>query len=438
MLSWTFCLPKEYTMTNQLSQSHDHDDGDIFMPGEGESLAAPFFELSRLMVVAIDSAQDNKLVWKAQDAPNGVWGETWTPISKEAYQVLATGSTVDGRVAIVAETSGSAEIHYIDEAIENPPGEARWNPPVNLGLPDGVAGMVRLVMARDAGGRIEVFGVDGQTGGVWWIFQNPPKIVEKTEEVIPPGQTEPITVHAMVQEPPDQPWSVWQKLNGVEAGDLSLANNADGRIVLVATTLQPANKQVHVTQQKSAKALSPSDWTGWERVDTPSSGQTNSQPVVALDPEGVVNIFMVGAHTQAVQLRQAKPGSLTWATWISPGMTGSPLANLACGLQGNGNLILFAVDVNEVLHTNYQPSALTQHWSGWRRSAVAPGFGILATDYNADGVLSFFTTNTKDDSLHMLTQADLDSTCWDAGFTRLAAGGMFTYGVVRDLTPPAV
>ena len=62
----------------------------------------------------------------------------------------------------------------------------------------------------------------------------------------------------------------------------------------------------------------------------------------------------------------------------------------------------------------------------------------MATDYNADGVLSFFTTNTKDDSLHMLTQADLDSTSWDAGFTLLATGGMFTYGVVRDLTPPAV
>jgi hypothetical protein len=424
-------------MTNQHSQTHDHKDDDVYMPGEGKALSAPFFELSRLMIVAIDSGQGNKLVWKAQGAPNGNWGDAWTPFSKTAYRILGTGCTIDGRVAVVAETVGSAEVHYIDEAVENPPGEERWSAPVNLGHPAGTSGLVQLVMARDAGGRIEVFGVDGQTGGVWWIFQNPPKMVEKTEEVIPPGQTKPVKVHVMVPEPPDQPWSAWQQIPGVEAEGLSLTNNADGRIAIVATGRQPANKQVFVIQQKTAKALSPSDWTAWERIDTPASGTTDTQPVMALDTEGVVNIFMVGANTQVVQLRQTKPGALTWATWIRPGMTESPLVNLACGLQGNGNLILFAVDVNEVLHSNYQTSPLTQHWSGWRRSAIAPGFGILATDYNADGVLSFFTTNTKDDSLHMLTQADLDSTSWDAGFTLLANAGMFTYGVVRDLTPPA-
>ena len=139
-------------MTNELSQTHLHEDDDVFMPGEGEALAAPFFELSRLMVVAIDSAQDNNLVWKAQDAPNGVWSGSWTPISNAAYRVLGTGCTIDGRVALVAQTSENPEIHYIDEAIKNPPGEERWNAPVNLGLPAGTAGLVQLVMARDAGG----------------------------------------------------------------------------------------------------------------------------------------------------------------------------------------------------------------------------------------------------------------------------------------------
>lgn len=424
-------------MTNEVSRIRAAVDEDVFMPGQGETLAPPFFELSRLMVIAIDSTQDNWLVWKAQDAPNGIWAETWNPISKEAYQLLATGCTVDGRVALVAETAGTPEIHYIDEAAENPPGEQGWNPAVNLGLPDGVFGMRRLVMARDASGRIEVFGVDHQSGGVWWIYQNPPKIVEKTEEVIPPGQTKPVKVHIMVPEPPDQPWSAWQNLNGVEAADLSLANNADGRIVLVATTLQATDSQVFVTQQKTAKALSPSDWTGWDSVYDPSSGLTDSQPVVALDTEGTVNIFMIGTYTQVAQLRQTEPGALTWGTWIRPGMTESPLVSLACGLQGNGNLILFAVDDKNVVHSNYQSMPLTQHWSGWHRSALAPGPGVLETDYNADGVLSFFTTDSKDGSLHILKQAVLDSTAWDAGFTLLAKGGIAAYGVVRDLTPPS-
>ncbi|PHR19002.1 MAG: hypothetical protein COA37_18800 [Hoeflea sp.] len=424
-------------MTNDVSRIYEAEDNGVFMPGESEPLAPPFFELSRLMVIAIDNSQDNRLVWKAQDAPNGSWGESWTVFSKEAYQVLATGCTGDGRVALVAEASANPAVHYIDEAIENPPGEERWNAPVDLGLPDGCTGLVQLVMGRDADGRIEVFGVDGQSGAVWWIFENPPKIVEKTEEVVPPGQTKPVSVHVMVPEPPDQPWSEWQNLAGVEAGGLSLANNADGRIVLVATSQQPTDKQVSVIQQKTARAMSPSDWTDWERVDTSSSGQTSSQPVMALDTDGTVNIFMIGSHRQVVQLRQKVPGSLSWGIWISPGMTENPLVSLVCGLQGNGNLIVFAVDDRQVLFSNYQSSPLTQHWSGWRRSAYAPGVGLLATDYNADGVVSFFTSNSKDGSLHMLTQATLDSTAWDAGFSQLASGGMVIYGVVRDLTPPA-
>ena len=423
-------------MTNELSQMHGYDDEGVFMPGDGKELPAPFFELSRLMVVAIDSTQDNKLVWKAQDRPNGVWGESWTPISTTAYRVLGTGCTLDGRVAMVAQTAENPEIQYIDEATDNPPGAQRWNAPVNLGLPPGTAGLVQLAMARDAGGRIEVFGVDGQTGGVWWIFQNPPKMVEKTEEVIPPGQSQPVKVHVMVPEPPVQPWSDWQKLDGAEAGRLSLANNADGRIVLVATSLEPTNKQVLVTQQKTANALAPSDWSGWERIDNASSGSTDGQPVVTLDAEGSVNIFMVGANAQIVQLRQTKPGALTWGTWICPGMIDSAIVNLASGLQGDGDLMLLAVDENKALYTNYEASALTQHWSGWRKSAIAPGFGLLAADYNSDGVVSFFTTDSQTDSMYMLTQADLDSTSWDAGFTALASGGIFTYGVVRDLTPP--
>ena len=38
-----------------------------------------FFELSRLMVVAIQ-ASNGALVYKAQTKPNGPWGANWAPI----------------------------------------------------------------------------------------------------------------------------------------------------------------------------------------------------------------------------------------------------------------------------------------------------------------------------------------------------------------------
>lgn len=416
--------------TDAISSQDDNN------PAVVDASPPPFFELSRLMVVAIDSDQDNKLVWKAQEEPNGIWGGAWTPINDNAYLLLGTGSTTDGRVAMVAQTRENQTVHYIDEAEQGPNGEQRWNAPVDLGLPDGNTPFVQLVMTRDADGRIEIFGVDGQAGKTWWIYQNPPKIVEKTEKIIPPGQTEPIEVHVMVPEPPDKPWSDWQSLPGVGAGRLSIGNNADGRIVLVATGQEPDGKLVYVTQQKVAKALAPDDWTEWTRIDTPVTGPAADQPSVALDSDGTVNIFMVCQYAQIAQLRQSTPGALSWGSWIRPGMTDKNLVNQTSAIDGDGHLILLAVDEDQGLQANFQESALFQVWTGWRKIGVTPGFGLLGTDYNADGRVSFFITNNKNNSLHMLTQSVLNSTSWDAGFSLLADQGLFTYGVVRDLTPP--
>lgn len=410
-----------------------------YADGDNNPAAPPFFELSRLMVVAIDSNKDNQLVWNAQTGPDAPWGAEWTSINTNAYITLATGSTTDGRVAMVAQTRDAPQtMQYIDEAPQGPNNEERWNSPFDLGMPQGVAGLISPVMTRDADGRIEVFAVDGQSGTVWWIYQNPPKLVEKTEEITPPGQKIPVTVHVLVPEAPDQPWSDWQKLSGMEAGELSLANNADGRIVLIATDTSPDQKTVSVIQQKTGRALSASDWTAWERIDNPSSGPSSGQPVAALDAHGAINIFMVSDYNQITQLRQTSPGALTWDNWIRPGMLDVDIVNCTTGLDGNGNLILFGVDTKNGVHANYQTSPLFQDWSGWRKIAIAPGTGLLGTDYGAFGEITFFLSDHSNDSLHMISQPVIGATSWQATFSLLATGGLFTYGVVRDLTPPGV
>ena len=409
-----------------------------YLPAAGaEREETPFAELSRLMVVAIDPDRDDRLCWNAQTAPNGPWGTAWTPVSDTAYILLGTGATMDGRVAMVAQTEASPPaVHYIDEAPQGPGGSERWNAPINLGMPDGAAGFVQLAMTRDTDGRIEVFGVDEADGNVWWIHRNPPKIVDRTEKVTPPGSTTPITVHVKVAEPPDEPWSAWIPLPGQHVSRLTAASNADGRVVLIATGQDPKARAVHVNQQKAGTARSAADWTGWTRIDDAMSGTAGSQPTAALDRQGAVNIFMVGALAEVAYIRQHPPGGTGWTGWARPGMTGEVLSNVTAGLNGDGEIVLAAVGEQSQLFMNMQFDARFQQWTGWQRVARLPGFGEIAMDYNADGRLSFFGSNSRAGDLFLLSQVARDSTGWDAGFTVLADGGIGSYGVVRDLTPP--
>ncbi|WP_349362433.1 MAG: hypothetical protein ABL307_08575 [Roseitalea porphyridii] len=410
---------------------------EAFLPdGETDETETPFAELSRLMVVAIDSGQDDKLVWTAQTGPNGPWSGTWATISDTAYLVMATGVTTDGRVAIAAQTATDPAVHYIDEAPQGPGGAERWNAPVDLGLPEGVDGLVQLVMTRDAGGRIEIFGVDGTDGTVWFIYQNPDRIVDKTEQIIPPGQSEPVTVHVKVPEPPEQPWSAWQALTGDGIGRLTIVNNADGRIMLVATGSNPDATPVYVNQQTQPVALTAAQWSGWTRIDDAASGTAGSQPAAVLDREGAVNIFMVGDLAQVVQIRQDPPGGKQWSAWARPGMTGTVMFNVTAAFDGNGLIVLAGIGEHGELFTNLQVDALRQQWLGWQQVGKVPGFGLLMMDYNADGRLALFQSDSRARSLSFVDQYTVDSTSWNAGFTQLAAEGIVTYGVVRDLTPP--
>lgn len=412
---------------------------DAVLPGDGDPEITPFAELSRLMVIGIDVNQGNKLLWTAQTEPNGPWSGKWAAINDTAYIVLGTGSTTDGRVALAAQTKDAPlAVHYIDEAPQGPDGQERWNAPVNLGMPDGLAGFHQLAMTRDADGRIEIFGVDDSGGNVWWIYQNPPKIVEKTEKIIPPGQTEPIEVHVMVPEPPDKPWSDWTPLPGQHVSRMTVTNNADGRVMLIAMGQDPQDRAVYVSQQKTGKALTAADWTGWVRIDNAMSGGAGSVPTAALDRQGAVNIFMVGSLAEVVQIRQDPPGGESWSEWVRPGMTGGVIFNVVAAIDGDDHIALMSVGEHEELYFNQQIDSLFQQWTGWQQVGKVPGFGLAGMDYNADGALTFFQSNSRENSLYYVDQFTIDSTSWSAGWAMLVDNGIFTYGVVRDLTPPGM
>ncbi|RUZ51210.1 hypothetical protein EN947_40035, partial [Mesorhizobium sp. M7A.F.Ca.US.003.02.2.1] len=132
---------------------------------------ASFFELSRLMVVGIDSAK-GQLIQKAQDAPNGSWPAAWSFIAPGGWVIMTAGLTRDGRVAVVAQPSGTTNLSFITEDANQIGPVEKWTAPMSIGTPPGATSYQKLSMARDADGRIEVFVTDNQ-GRIWWIYQNP-------------------------------------------------------------------------------------------------------------------------------------------------------------------------------------------------------------------------------------------------------------------------
>ena len=398
----------------------------------------PFFERSRLMVVAVQA--NGQLVCKGQTKPNGPWEANWTPIDTvHSFGPMTAGITGDGRVAVVAQTASVSGVFFIDE--QQNALNVGWNPPVDLGRPPGVAAFYTFAMAYDADGRLEVFGLDNSTlspggGRIWWKYQNPNRIVQKTIQVTPPGTKTPITVTVNETEPPATPWSDWYQLPG-GLSNLIAKRNADGRLTLFGINLQG---HVYRNDQKNVPALQPSDWTGFVQIDTaigPCSAMT-----ATLDNFGALNLFVINqGSNQLLHCWQSPPTSATWTAWTTPGYIVPGVQALASGIDGDGHIVLAATDKNLVHYTSHQWSASTQQWSGWIPFSSTSHPPRLALDYNADGRLSLFSHWLLSNAppyggLWVVSQMKVDSTEWEFGWTELAKGDIVQYVVVRDLTPP--
>src|ERR1041384_8073018 len=122
-----------------------------------------FFELSRLMVVAIKGGMDGQLVSRAQTKPNGPWESSWKPVEKtQTFTAMAAGLTGDGRVMVLGWPKSGSGVLYIDQNLATP--NQDWNAPVNLGKPAAIAQFFFRATAYDTDGRVEVFGTDSNQG----------------------------------------------------------------------------------------------------------------------------------------------------------------------------------------------------------------------------------------------------------------------------------
>lgn len=395
-----------------------------------------FFEKSRLMVVAINN--NGQLVYKAQTLPNGSWEADWTPIfSRSTFAIMAAGLARDGRVAVVAQTGAGPDVQYFIESDASSGGTESWDPPINLGYPTGVHKLTQLVFARDQVGLTSIFGLAQETGQVWWIRQNPDRLVTKQVTITPPGTENPITIEVQELVPPEQPWSEWQQLGTRGFAALIYASDADGRIALAGTTPNsgPNPNTIWFSQQKNAPGGSPSDWTPWTRIDQGTGGVVS--PAMRADRQGILSIFGI-TNVDVAQRRQSGSASDAFGPWVRPGMTGKVILTLTCGLSADDGIVVVAQDEDGRLYCNEMIDSAYQIWRGWQQIAVSPGIGPLALEYNADGRLTLFLQQgLNPQTLSCISQAVGNSTAWEANWTTLSTTGLFRYVVVRDLTPPA-
>ncbi len=427
-------------MTTVLETPPTRDDNGEIIPLDFG--ITPKFELSRLMAVAIvNSGKKNsgELMWRAQMAPNGPWEKDWRSIDAEhTYGIMSAGLTGDGRVAVVAQaTTFSLGVQYITETEDASGSDASWNPPVDIGLPTNYT-FDFLYTAVDADGRVEVFGIDHESGGLWWIYQNPDQIVTEKVTVTPPGASEPITIEVQEKQPPKTPWSSWCQLGTDKYNALAAANTADDRIILFGT--DKTSGALMWSEQTKPQALTADDWTGWQRLDNDDIGPLECVTAV-LDPAGAVNVFGIDKLGQAAHIKQSPPNSKTWSAWSRPGMTSEKLTALTAGIDGDGHIALVAQGVSHVIYGNMQTSVADAQWNTWQPIMPAGATVNLALNYNADGRLSLFRQNqltAKDAYTKLLStsQMQVNATEWEAVWTPLAGDTIRQFAVVRDLTPP--
>lgn len=393
---------------------------------------ASFFELSRLMVVGIDSAA-GRLIQKGQVAPNGSWPSAWSPIAPGAWLIMTAGLTKDGRVAVVAQPTGTTNLSFITEDANQVGPVDKWNAPVSIGAPPGATSYQKLSMARDADGRIEIFLTDNQ-GRIWWIYQNPDQIVQVQKTITPPGTKTPIVVTVDELRPPVQPWSAWIQLTG-QLVTITAIRQADGRIALFGIN---SGLNLYRCQQAKAQAFKAADWTGWVQINTGQTGGfTEMAPVIG--PLGGTNLFALTQNGQVLHTRQQPAGSDTWTGWATTGYSRVPKYTLAAGIQGDGDIVLASSDQQRVHEFNAQWDATTQNWSGWRDFGVSLYSTRLSLNYNADGRLALFSLMIMPNgtnALGTINQMAIDSSEWEYEWTTLAEDNLKQIVVVRDLTPP--
>lgn len=245
----------------------------------------------RLEVFAADAGGD---VWHRQADAKDQWHELGSPADGPADLRLAVAPNKDGRLELLATAGGYAAVWHCWQRRQG-----GWSPWRLLGTPAKHVITSAPVAAQNKDGRLEVFIIAGDHG-VWHCQQ------------LPEGGWSPLV-------PMDQAAHVPFPLVEVAAGA-----HADGRLMLFATALQllpaPADAE-HPTAMwlyRREQTTPGGDWSDWDRSG-PSDGHGGDLIIhslaLALNADGQLELFAaIKDSTGLYRFRQSSPSGSEWVS----------------------------------------------------------------------------------------------------------------------------
>lgn len=399
-------------------------------PGIDEGIT-PKYELSRLMLVGL-TYKEGKLVYRGQSAPNGPWEKAWAPIEPNGkYRAVGGGRTTSGQVAVVAVAKSDGAVWYVAESKDQTGGVETWGTPINLGAPAGHK-LTNVQLALMGDGRLSCFALDNR-GKVFWKFENPCRIVTKTEKIIPPGSSTPIEVTVQVKEPPIVLWNPhWFEFPATPNQIISFTTQQDADDFLNVFAVTEIGKVYQMCQNKHG-ADELGDWDGWNDV---SLAHHNIDKIATgLDSSGAINLFGVEHDGSVLRRRQAPCDRHNWDPWSYLAAFGAKATAIAVGLESDGDLAVVVRTDDNWVRATMQNNAVHQHWESWAPVSTLSTNGQLWLNYSADGRLFlFYRDRASPGMVGFVHQTEPQSTEWGLEWTWL--GPIADMDVVRDLTPP--
>jgi len=179
-------------------------------------------------------------------------------------------------------------------------------------------------------------------------------------------------------------WSGWASEGGVLTSQITVANDADGRLeVFVRGT---DNALWHKWQ------VAPnSGWSGWAS----EGGVLTSDIAVGRNADGRLEAFVRGTDNALWRKGQVAPNS-GWSPWASQG--GVLTSNIAVGTNADGRVEVFVRGTDNALWHKWQ-LAPNGSWSGWE-SLGGVLTSRIAIGRNADGRLEAFVRGTDNALWH--------------------------------------
>jgi hypothetical protein len=325
----------------------------------GDPAVAPNSD-GRLEVFVIGA--DHALYHKSQILAGGNSG--WT-----GYSTL--GGNLVGNPVVAQNPDGRLEVfvigadHSLLHASQLTAGSTSWSGLTSLG--GYIIG--NPAVARNSDGRLEVFVIgsnhalyhkyqlaagstnswSGYTSLGGYIISNP--VAGQNSD----GRLEVFVIgsdHALyhifeLAASSSNSWSGFRSLGGYIISDRAVASNSDGRLEVFVIGSDHA--LYHIFE---LAASSSNSWSGYAYLGGTMLGNTN--PAAALNSQGQLQVFVVGANNSILYKFQITPGSSSWTQYASLG--GFVISNPVVAKNADSRLELFVIGGDHALYHNSQLS----------------------------------------------------------------------------------